>query len=471
MAGCEANAPDAAAIRASVASAVARAPRLSGSPGGEWRVVSVCQQGEWAYAFVKGYTAAGAPLASPSLVAVAQHTAAGWHTLLPADAAYDQALAALPSELVPATAQSLLRQAPSTSLAFANPAWVNFSGFALPYPAGQSAYVFWHWYPALDFSIGDPGPGDTIRAAKGGTAVFVKDSSTVECGDPPPNWTCWMYANAIVIQSGPNEYAWYLHLAANTIPGWLHEGVAVPAGADIGQEGMTGWASLPHLHFMVSTWYACCSGEGDGRFPSWPEGATLPVDFNEYAWSQMAYEAVSQNGAPLATEAPPPPPAPAAAPAEATPAPSPNAAAEPSATPAGALQDAAAPRCANPYTVQPGDYLYRIAAQCNVGALALIGANPGLNPNLIYAGQLLNMPVTLGGRPEAAATPDAEQPAAAGVAAPAAASTCAGTHIVAYAETLYQIGAACGLTWQQMAAANGIGYPYTIYAGQALSYP
>lgn len=462
--GCDSSSQEAQAIQAAVTAAVAQAPKLSGNPNHHWRVESICRQGEWAYAFVKGYAVGtGAPLPGTSQVALSHRTASGWQTVLPQDAtAYNQTLAALPGDLLPQAVRPLLGQ-PSTG-APAGPSSATgayFSGFSLPFPAGVAAYVHWHWYAALDFTINDPG---TVRAAKGGTAVFVKGSSTVECGDPPPNWTCWMFANAIVIQSGPNEYAWYLHFAPNTIPGWLHEGVYVPAGADIGTEGQTGWASLPHLHFQVSTWYACCTGTGDGRFPTWPAGTILPVDFNEYSWNQMPYTAVSQNGSSPAPANPPPsPPTPEAPPPAAKP--------KLSAAPPVATPETVASPCSNPYVVRPGDYVIRIAANCHVNEAALVAANPGLNPNWIYAGQLLNLPVSPGGQPDAnVVAPSAPQPQTPAV-APSAGGRCTGTHIVVAGENLYQIGLACGLRWQQIATANSIGYPYTIYAGQTLQYP
>jgi len=458
---CQASRSDVQAIRTSVVAALAQAPQPLGSARADWRVLSVYQQGGWAYAFVKSY-AAGAALAGESAVVLAQRTATGWQAILPQDAAaYDQALAALPEGLIPMAARPLLAQPLSAAAQVRSAAAAYFSGFYLPWPAGQAAYVYWHWYPALDFTIGAPTAGDAIRAAKPGTAVFVKDSSTVECGDPPPSWTCWMYANAIVIQSGPNEYAWYLHLQAHSIPAWLQEGALVPAGADIGLEGQTGWASSPHLHFMVSTWYHCCEGSGDWRFPTWPLGTTWGVDFYEYTWSQMPYMAVSQNGSPAPTS-PAAPSTPAA--------PTPQAPAQPTAAPANPTPVAAISTCSNPYVVRPGDYLIRIASNCNVNEQALVAANPSLNSNLISVGQLLNLP-SLGGRPgEAAVTPTAP-PAAATPASQPARGGCVGSHIVIPGESLYVIGEACGFSWQQMATANDIGYPYIIYAGQTLQYP
>jgi hypothetical protein len=52
-----------------------------------------------------------------------------------------------------------------------------------------------------------------------------------------------------------------------------------------------------------------------------------------------------------------------------------------------------------------------------------------------------------------------------------AAGACTGTHVVAAGENLFRIGYNCGFSLQQMAAANGIGWPYQIHAGQTLRFP
>ena len=110
--------------------------------------------------------------------------------------------------------------------------------------------------------------------------------------------------------------------------------------------------------------------------------------------------------------------------------------------------------CPNPYTVQQGDWIYKIARNCGVAPSALIAANPGINPHAIKPGQLLNMPV-------AGATP-----------VPGVSQTaCTGTHTVVTGDTLFRLAYNCGLTVEQLAAANAIVYPYTIYPGQVLRYP
>jgi len=113
--------------------------------------------------------------------------------------------------------------------------------------------------------------------------------------------------------------------------------------------------------------------------------------------------------------------------------------------------------CPNPYTVQSGDWLYKIARNCGVSVAALIAANPNINPNVLSPGQQLNMPGQGGATPASAGDPGG--------------SGCAGSHVVVTGESLYRLAFACGLTVEQLAAANGITYPYTIYIGQVLTIP
>jgi hypothetical protein len=48
--------------------------------------------------------------------------------------------------------------------------------------------------------------------------------------------------------------------------------------------------------------------------------------------------------------------------------------------------------CTNPYTVQPGDWIFKIAAACGVSAQDLIAANSLADPNQIQPGQQLVLP-------------------------------------------------------------------------------
>lgn len=109
--------------------------------------------------------------------------------------------------------------------------------------------------------------------------------------------------------------------------------------------------------------------------------------------------------------------------------------------------------CPNPYTVRAGDWIYKIARTCGLSPQAIIAANPGINPNFLSIGQVINLPT---GQPSGGPAPSAG---------------CTGTHTVVTGETLYRLSYNCGLTVEQLAATNGIVYPYIIYVGQALRFP
>jgi LysM repeat protein len=99
------------------------------------------------------------------------------------------------------------------------------------------------------------------------------------------------------------------------------------------------------------------------------------------------------------------------------------------------------------YTVQRGDTLSRIAWRFGVTVQAIVQANGILNPNLIFAGQVLWIP--------SGGTTQPGQPGQT-------------IYIVQRGDTLYSIARRFGTTYQTLAALNGIRYPYTIYVGQRL---
>lgn len=100
-------------------------------------------------------------------------------------------------------------------------------------------------------------------------------------------------------------------------------------------------------------------------------------------------------------------------------------------------------------TVDPGDTLSGIAAQWGTSVAAIRAVNTIPDPNLIHAGQRLNIP-RKGGAP-------APKPAA----GPAACRVDTG-------DTLSSIGTQWGIPWQTIASLNGIKPPYTIYPNQQL---
>jgi LysM repeat protein len=122
--------------------------------------------------------------------------------------------------------------------------------------------------------------------------------------------------------------------------------------------------------------------------------------------------------------------------------------------------------CSSPYTVKPGEWFLLIARNCGVTPQALQAANPGVNPNLLRPGQVLNIPGggTSGG--------SAAQPTpASGQEQPSQPGTCSNPYVVQRGDTLYSIAQRCGTTVQAIQQANGIPSPEYIFPGQQLRIP
>ncbi|MBC7323985.1 MAG: LysM peptidoglycan-binding domain-containing protein, partial [Moorella sp. (in: Bacteria)] len=47
----------------------------------------------------------------------------------------------------------------------------------------------------------------------------------------------------------------------------------------------------------------------------------------------------------------------------------------------------------HPYTIQPGDTMWEIARRHGIPLETLIQANPHLNPDEIYPGQVISIPI------------------------------------------------------------------------------
>jgi len=110
--------------------------------------------------------------------------------------------------------------------------------------------------------------------------------------------------------------------------------------------------------------------------------------------------------------------------------------------------------CSNPYTVQAGDHIYQIARNCGVDPRALIAANPGININVLYVGQQLNMP-------NGSTAPSSGGPSTGG----------GQTYTVQRGDTLYSIARHFGVSVQALMQANGISNPDYLFAGQVLQIP
>jgi hypothetical protein len=177
-------------------------------------------------------------------------------------------------------------------------------GYRLPWASGQTGTVTQIDTAAtdhlsqVDFLLADPG-GD-VYAAKPGTVVFVKQGSIANFQIRPDLSDCWRKANAIVIQHGPEEFSWYVHIAYRSAT--VSVGQEVGYGARIARQGDTGYTcnadcSGPgaHLHFMVSRHHDIgrrC--DGFGCWPDQNDPDDLPwaldivaVDFDEVSRSEM----------------------------------------------------------------------------------------------------------------------------------------------------------------------------------------
>jgi LysM repeat protein len=136
------------------------------------------------------------------------------------------------------------------------------------------------------------------------------------------------------------------------------------------------------------------------------------------------------------------------------------------------------------HTVQAGENLFRIALRYGFTVEYLAAANGITDPTRIYAGQVLIIPDSAEAVPAVVPASDAVPPVVPVDLAstdgdlgilPAASSPAAAAapvyHTVQRGETLASIGQAYGISWRDIAAANGITNANWIYAGQQLIIP
>lgn len=132
------------------------------------------------------------------------------------------------------------------------------------------------------------------------------------------------------------------------------------------------------------------------------------------------------------------------------------------------------------HTVQAGENLFRIALRYGLTVETLASANGITDPARIYVGQVLVIPDAAVTEPIPAVVDPAAVPAVssndlgifpAAVEPAAVVATAPVYHTVQRGETLASIGSIYGITWGEIAAANGIANANQIYAGQQLIIP
>lgn len=245
----------------------------------------------WAYAVAQPLDeATGEPLLE-AIPILARQTEAGWQAIAPAlvsPEAFNAWLDAVPEVLMDGSDKAFLRQPEATDAG----AQATFSGHFLPWPGGRFATV-----TQRDGSTGHAGQidfvvdwpidygDDALYNTKAGTVVYVKESSP-DPAEPCRVYACWKKANAVVVQHGPAEFSWYVHLAYNSVPNDIYVGRQIPAGVQIGRQGRTGWTTGDHLHYMVSTGHYDWSDPNDPNDLTWATGIAAS-DFVEKGWDEL----------------------------------------------------------------------------------------------------------------------------------------------------------------------------------------
>jgi len=106
------------------------------------------------------------------------------------------------------------------------------------------------------------------------------------------------------------------------------------------------------------------------------------------------------------------------------------------------------------HTVAAGENLYRIGLKYGISWVAIANANNLTNPNIISVGQVLNLPGDTTPTPGPTPSPQTET-----------------TYAVQAGDNLYRIGLKFGISWVQIAEANGLVNPNVIKAGDELKIP
>jgi LysM repeat protein len=123
------------------------------------------------------------------------------------------------------------------------------------------------------------------------------------------------------------------------------------------------------------------------------------------------------------------------------------------------------------YTVQPGDWIFKIARDYGIDPQVIIDANDLASPNSLEVGMVLKIPVS--GEVPAEATEEPEDGEGEGEVDEGDATSVAGTttHVVQPGEWIWQIARVYGVDPQEIIDINNLTSPATIYPGQELIIP
>ena len=113
---------------------------------------------------------------------------------------------------------------------------------------------------------------------------------------------------------------------------------------------------------------------------------------------------------------------------------------------------------AEDYTVQSGDYLWKLAGKWGIDWQTLAALNNLLEPYIIVPGQVLK-------KPGITVTPTGT------IAATLIVPLTGGQYVVQPGDTLMGLAGMWGIPWQELAAYNGLQPPYVLYSGQFLKIP
>jgi murein DD-endopeptidase MepM/ murein hydrolase activator NlpD len=126
--------------------------------------------------------------------------------------------------------------------------------YQLPFQKGKKVWVvqgYLGWFShknrlALDFKIKQ---GDTVYATRGGVVVRLKKDGVK--GGLKEKYR--KEGNLLIIQHNDGSRGGYWHFKHNEV--FAKIGDTIQKGQPIGLAGKTGYASAPHLHFLVWTNY------------------------------------------------------------------------------------------------------------------------------------------------------------------------------------------------------------------------